>query len=518
MTAPDIVDHVGTGAPATVDGQPPARGRAARVLARGPFAILTGAFALSRAVAAIAGVRFDDSFISGTRQTDQWQLLDVSVLRHHLVQGVWNLNMQPPLFNVEAGVLLHLSDALRGVAEVTLSLGMGLAIVLATYLLLVELRVPGRIALGVTMVGIVASPAFLLYANWLSYAEPTATCSIVGAWCLARFLRTQQVSTGVVAFSAFGAMVLFDSTYQIEWMVVIVAVAALGLRTSWRVVLRAAAVPLVVVSVWYVKDVVMFGTTTTSSWLGMNLARSVLYKAPPQQITALQRAGVLGPIASIPPFSSPQTYVPRFATAHPNADPALGALEKRNGAPNFNNPLYISVASQYLRQDLAWIRAKPGLYAIDVGRSVRIWLIGTDQNFTNSTDWPRVAPYARIYDRAIGWQPTQDPAAALVLFHRSIWNWAWLSWQAVAITVLALAGAPILGWRRRRDRHLGSAVAILWWTCLYAFAVSSLVEIGENERFRFELGPLPLVLATVVVTEVVRSFRQRRQAAVSSDR
>ncbi len=510
MSAPDVVLDPPAGGRAAGEGQLHTGQLAGRARARRPLLILAGAFALTRVAAAAVGVRFDDVFLSGTRVSDQWQLLDVSILRHHLVQGVWDLNMQPPLFNVEAGILLHLPGALRGVTEVLLSLGMGLAIVLATYLLLTELRVPGRVALGVTLVGVVASPAYLLYANWFSYAEPTAACSAVGAWCLARFLRTRRPLTGAAAFSAFGAMVLFDSTYQIEWMIVIVAVTAFALRSSWRVVLRAAAVPVVVVGAWYVKDAAMFGTTTTSSWLGMNLARSVLYKAPPKQIAALQRAGVLGPLASIPPFSNPQTYVPRFAAARPNPAPALGALDKGNGAPNFNNPLYISVGSQYLHQDLALIRAEPGLYAADVGRSVRVWLIGTDQNFTDSPNWPHVAPYARLYDRVVGWQPAQDPAAGFVLFNRSMWNWTWLSWQAVALTALALVGAPFLAWRRRRGSPLGASVAVLWWTCAYAFVVSSLIEIGENERFRFELGPLPLVLATVVVTEAVRAVRTRR--------
>jgi hypothetical protein len=50
-------------------------------------------------------------------------------------------------------------------------------------------------------------------------------------------------------------------------------------------------------------------------------------------------------------------------------------------------------------------------------------------------------------------------------------------------------------------------MAVMWWTTFYAFVATSLLEIGENERFRFELGPIPLVLATVIVTAVVRGIR-----------
>ena len=52
----------------------------------------------------------------------------------------------------------------------------------------------------------------------------------------------------------------------------------------------------------------------------------------------------------------------------------------------------------------------------------------------------------------------------------------------------------------------------MWWTTFYAFTASSLVEIGENERFRSDLGPIPLIVATVVLTSAVRAVRSRRQS------
>ena len=56
-------------------------------------------------------------------------------------------------------------------------------------------------------------------------------------------------------------------------------------------------------------------------------------------------------------------------------------------------------------------------------------------------------------------------------------------------------------------------MAVLWFTLTYAFVVTSLLELGENERFAFELGPVPLVTATVVVTAVVRTLWRRAHPA-----
>jgi hypothetical protein len=262
-----------------------------------------------------------------------------------------------------------------------------------------------------------------------------------------------------------------------------------------------------------VKNAVLFGTTTTSSWLGMNVARLVLFKAPPSVVAKLEHQGTLTPLASVPAFGGPKTYVPRFVRPTPSSVAALGPLYKKDGATNFNNPIYISVSSQYLHDDLAYIMARPSEYVGDVNSSVQVWLVPSDQNFANSLNWPHVHTYASLYDKAVEWQPVVDPGAANVVFAKTASPLSWLSLQAIAIYVLTLIGAPILLWRRRRvDGAFAGTMAVLWWTTVYAFVASSLIEIGENERFRFELGPVPLVLATVVATAVVRAWWSRRMA------
>ncbi len=505
-----------------VDSHPPGPSRPRGLDARPGIAVvvLVGAYALSRIGAAVAGVRYDASVIRGTPLTDMWQLLDVRLLQHHLLASVWHLNMQPPLFNLYCGVLLKLPPGMRAPVEVACALALGLTLVLGAYALQVELKVPRRVALAVTLVTVVASPAYLLYENWLNYAYATAAFGTFGAWCLIRFLRTRRPWFGVGFFGSYAAMVLLDSTYQLEWFLLTGAIVAVVLRRQWRTVVLAAAVPLVLVTTWAVKDYVQFGTTTTSSWLGMNLARSVLYRAPSDQIAALQRQGRMNAVASIPPFAGPGVYAPTYVRAVPNPIAAVGALHKANGSTNFNNPLYVTVSSLYLQDDLAWIRAHPRAYADDVVNSVGVWMVGTDQNFTDSVNWPSVAPYSRFYDRAVEWQPVQDPAPGFVVFARGWHRPAWLSWQAILVYALAGAGVPVLAWRRRRsDTALAGTLLVLWCTTAYAFATGSLIEIGENERFRAELGPVPTVLAVVVVTAAVRGLwgLRRRGAALCSD-
>jgi predicted membrane channel-forming protein YqfA (hemolysin III family) len=473
--------------------------------------VLAGCFAVSRAAAAIGGLRFSNATISGNAADGLWQLLDLRLLRNHLVESVWHLNSQPPLFNLYAGVVLKLPTGMQLPVEVVSYLAMGWVIVLATYPLLVELRVPVIAALVVTIVGIVASPAFLLYENWFSYAYPSAACNVIAAYCLVRYLRTERWGYGVGCFTAASVLVLVNSTYQIEWLIVPLVVVCVVLRHRWRRAVVVAAVPLLVVVSWYAKDLAMFGTTTTSSWLGMNLARMVLFRAPPAQIRQLQRQGTLNGLASVTPFSPPDLYVPRYARLGHTGVPALDEVIEPNGAINFNNPIYITVSSEYLRQDIGFIRAHPGEYQTDVGIAVRDWLSPPEQYFAgpNNRNWENLLGYSVEYDRWVEWQPTVDPSIASVsLFAHTAPKPSYLSYQAIAVLILALLGTPIVAWRRRRtDRAMAATLGILWWTIGYAFVVTSLLEVGENERFRFELGPLPLVAATVVVTTVIRALK-----------
>jgi len=495
-----VVDHPEGAAPRGLDARPAV-----------PVVVLVVAYAISRVWAAVAGVRYDDVVLHGTPSTDKWQLLDVHLLRTDLVDSVWHLNSQPPLFNLYCGLLLKLPTGLRRPTEVLVALALGLAMVVCAYLVQVELGVPRAVALGVTLVVVVASPAYLLYENWLDYAYATAAFGTVGAWCLVRFLRTARARFGFGFFVAYAAVVLTDSTYQAVWLVLAAVPVAVVLRRRWRTVLAVAAVPLLVVAGWYVKDYVQVGTTTTSSWLGMNLAKSVLFMAPADQVAELQRQGRMNALASIPSFAGPAVYAPRYVRAVPSPVAAVGALYKSDGATNFNNPLYVHVSSLYLHDDAAWIRAHPGEYAHDVLASLGVWFVGTDQNFTDSVNWPATRDYARVYDRVVEWQPVQDPAPGLVVFRRGWHRPAWLSGQALAVYALALFGAPVVAWRRRRsDPALAGTLAVLWWTTAYALVTTSLVEIGENERFRAELGPVPTVVAVVVVTAAVRTAWSRR--------
>ena len=467
-------------------------------------------FAGSRAGAALAGIRFDLSALR-VPDADPWQLIDLRLLRTQLISSVWNLHSQPPLFNVMSGWLLKEPVTLQVPLAWALFAGMGLAMVLCTFQALVDLRTPVWVAWVVTLL-VIADPAYLLFENWYSYAYPTAALLAVSVLCCVRYFGTRGWGWGVGFFAALAAVVLLDSSYQLYWLAAVVLVALAASRRHWRSLVAVAVVPALLIGGWYVKDAVQWGTYTTSSWLGMNLAYTTLAGVPRTELVHLVRAGTLTPIALVPPFSPVGAYVPRYVRRAVTGVPALDRPFKSDGGTNYDNLAYVEVSSQYLHDDLAFIGAEPASYADLVAKAASLWFVPADEYAFVTHNEAHLSHWTRLYDGLAQWQWSANEGAALTaILHQRGPGPAQVSWAVVLQFLLTLAGAPLVAWRRwRSDRAGAVTVLFLWLTVGYAWVATSLIEFGENERYRLDLGPLPLIASAVVLVAGARWWRVRR--------
>lgn len=496
--------------------------RAAAGLSAGgrPLLALGAGFLASRVVLYAVGVRFNLSAVDGPAWADPWQLLDRHLLQHHLLSSVWHLNSQPPLFNLLAGLVLKTPGALQEPLAVTLFVALGLVLVLSAYQTMADLSVP-RWAAAVVAALVMADPAYLLFGNWFYYSYPTAALLAFVALATVRYLRTGRWSWGLGLFGAVAAVVLLDAKFQIEWFGAILLVVLVARRRQWRQVLAVAAVPIVLAGGWCVKDEVQFGSFTTSSWLGMNMYKITVVDAPRPVVASLVRQGKLTPLAEVFAFSPPSAYEPKYAAA-PTGVPALDQTERSDGTPNFNSLLYVNVSRAYLHDDLAFVEAEPGRYASTLAKSSALWFMPSDKYFVAGSDIPGSSPndqhlstWSRLYDAGVLWQPDGTPWSLAQAFYTDQGpSPGQLSYQTIADYLIVAFGVPALVWAwRRRDRAGAGALVVVWVTVAYAFALTSLVEFGENERFRFELGPLPVIAAAVVITAAARRWVGRRAAA-----
>jgi hypothetical protein len=486
-----------------------------RAQRRGLLVVVVG-FVVSRLAYAAIGIRFDATALHPRGLADdQWQMLDTHLLTHHLVQSVWHLQSQPPLFNLFSGIVLHLPLGLQQPVAGGCFWLLGLVLACSTYLLLVELEVPWWAAVIASLV-VVANPATILFENWLSWSYPAASLLTVGAYCCARFIKTRHPGWGVALFTCFALVVFDDSTFQWVWLVAVLVAILVFMKTAWRQLLLVSVVPLLLVGGWYARGAVMFGTATTSSWFGMNLASTSIARAPEAQLQELVREGRVNSIATTVAFEPVGAYDPKFVRTPVTGVRTLDARIKSDGATNYNNLAYVAVSSQYLRADLAYIKAEPGTYARNVALGVEVWFVPADQypiaSDNYAGDGARISGYANAYNAAILWQGHSSEYAGFQAATRGVApSVGEYSYSTVIEYMLALLVAPFVVFRRRHDRALAGTLAVLWLTVGYSFLTTSLTSLGENMRFQFELGSLPLVLAVAVLTSLLKAAHRKRR-------
>ena len=419
--------------------------------------------------------------------------------------------MQPPLYNLMIGLLLQLPQELRAPLAAIVWASCALVISLAAFGTMVRLGVSRRVALLSVLILVTLNPSNILFANWLTYAIPTA--ALVSAFAYLAITALQRPTTArFAAMSSVGAaLCLFNNLFQPALLVIVLGCVLIALRSHWRQILLGAALPLMVVTIWLAHTTVSFGSPVTSTWLGMNLARTTTTPADPRTLQHLVRQGTLTPLALRQPFLPLADY----GITETSGSAALHQPTKSDGTPNFNDRAYINLSRRFLSDDLGFIATRPSDYLHRVAQSESIWLVPADQYFT-VLEMQRglIGAYTHLYDHAVALQPVADPhvSGVALLFHRGP-HLSSLSWCEVLLGGINLVGTPVLiavWWKRRRPEALSVAIMGMivgeWWIS------STLIEYGENNRFRLELGPLPIILGAVILSAALRHHRVHRHA------
>jgi hypothetical protein len=352
--------------------------------------------------------------------------------------------------------------------------------------LLLRLNVGGPLT-GILVVGFAVHPAFILYGNWLFYTLPVAAVLIAGAVALSRFDET-----GLMRFAHyFGWLaciaMLTRTAFHALWLLILVpGIAALLPVERRRGFVAACIGPLIVVTMCYANVWWRSGVYGPSSWIGMNLAKG--WDIPQADAAGLVARGALPPIWTCGPFMWPGRYEDLgYFRGSGRSNPAIDEPYKSTGYPNFNHSDYARISRELLIEDMMLIRTRPDLYLRRIVRALDQFTI------------PGPTLFLVRYDtRRIEWAS----AAASSLLPR------------VAL-LLGLVGGVAAGARfalqRSRPRHDRVVLAYLVATVVWLTACSTLVEIGENDRIRWEIDPLIVVLVGYTLRSTVGGITDRSE-------
>jgi hypothetical protein len=303
---------------------------------------LTGCFLLVHALYFFVGVRFNDRTL-----IEVMHFIDPVLLKTRLLESVWYLHIQPPLFNLFVGFVLKVTPESPWLFY-TIYVACGLCLYLNTFVLQAKLGVGPRLA-AVLSTMFMASPSFILWEQFLMYTMPVAALLSIAALCLVCYLEKRRWLPLAGFFLAIFLLCGMRSMFHIGYYILLFGVLfALG-KGYRRQIVTVAIVPFIVLFGFYFKNYVLFGEFNVCSFTEKNLWIMTAGNMPWDEKNKLVEEGKISELSLVNRWASLDAYdfeykvVPeRFKKIR-----ALSRTHKRNDAVNYNHYGYIANCNVY---------------------------------------------------------------------------------------------------------------------------------------------------------------------------
>ena len=461
-------------------------------------------FILNSFIYYICGVRFDTYPL-----IDSWQNLDIEMLRNNLMESLLYLHSQPPLYNLFLGILLKVFPVNYAIAAKIIFLFCGLTFYLCLFWLQVKLKVSKIIAFILSSL-FICSPTLVYYENSLSYTLLIAMLILLSCIVLQRMLESKKQWYGWTFFFILFIILGMRSMFHISFFILIIVTIA-WMTGNWKKVLLCSVLPLLLIFSLHMKNYMLFGKFTTSTWLGMNFWDSMELRTPQNILDELIDEGSISSLAKIKRFSELEAYPEYFKKDNGefNHIPALSEPSKSTGNPNFNHLAYIGISDQYLKDALQIYKRYPFLY---IKRIIYAWVIyfksGSDYfMLTRRSD--RVHLMENIYDYCLYGKLPIDTSRIFPIERMNIYLFLLIGLPLVVIYCLKL----IVGKRKKGiviEAHQRITLTYMLMVILYIAIIGNSFEFAENNRFRFATDPLSLVIFGLLVQNIVNFMSKKR--------
>lgn len=430
-------------------------------------------------------VRFFDVHFSFVALYQYWQYLDVETLRNNLLRGVWYDHAQPPGFNLLLGIVLKLTGTHAVFAFNILFKAITLVNVFLLLNILKRVVANRNLPLIITLIYLL-SPATLILETELFYTTFISLLLLLSIFFLLRFQQKQNWLNGLFIFLPLAVLCLTRSLYHMAWLLVIALAVLLYYRNrkGFGKLIVSAFFSLSLVAGWYIKNYFVFGSFSTSTWIGMNFSRNVFHDNEIKDSSRIEAYESFSKISSYKKFISGDLEK-KFAGK--NDRDLLGEM-KNDSFINENHIDYIEVSKKYMEASKEFIKLHPGAYIRNVLQSAVIF-------FAPATRYPLAEQKAgkiKYYDAVYSFNLThfaegrQQRRIALTI--------SAIPQLLIYLTVFFLLTRFVI--RNKKISLLNLIIAI---TIGFVFTISSFFEHYENMRFRYEAEPLFLILLAQVI-------------------
>jgi hypothetical protein len=450
-------------------------------ISRKDILILFAAFVLSRIIVHLFGLEFQFDALY-----KYWQYLNISTLKDNLLIGVYYDHTQPPVFNLFLGFILKITgDAAPLVFAIFFKL-VSLANALLLLSILKKVVNRGFLPIGISLLYLL-SPATLVFENELFYTSFVSLLFLVACYNIVKLgnVINWKRTTGILL--PLVLICLTRSMYHLLLLVILSAVLIYSCRKrqNIRKLVIGSCFAILLTSSWYVKNYFIFGQFSTSSWIGMNMARNIFHDNEVKDSSKIEAFEPFLPVSTYKAFVD-KDLVKQYAGLN---DTDLLLELKYDSLRNLKHIDFLKISELYLAASKKHVREHPVSYVKNVMQSMIIFFTPATRYSVTEKQARKIAYYDAVY------------SANLSVFAEGKQQ------RRIALTISAIpqmliyAFVLLMFWRNIRiTRRISLLNAFIFLVIAYVFATGSLLEHYENMRFRFELQPLfYLLLAQAIV-------------------
>ena len=478
-------------------------------------------FVVSRIIFYMFGVRFDANTLH------YLQVLDIDLLKTRLLESLWYLHSQPPLFNLTLGLGLKIFPHGFPLVFNTVYLGMGYLLTLAVYLLMIKLGVGRKLSFLLTALFIV-NPAVILHENWLFYSYPVTVLLCLSALFLHRYLQYGRTRDLAGFFASTALLVLLRSLFHIFWFAAGVLVLLYTRKGERKKILLTSLVPLIILNGVYLKNYFISGSYTTSStWFGWSVAGMTIPYINDDELHQLRNDQAISSITDAE-FGNAMDTGKIFAKHHDIPKTGIPVLDRRmksdGRTPNFNSRLTLETSRLYLQDGLYVLKHYPQAYGRALKRAYFGFLFPgpTDIRMVNR---PVLRDYEDLYNfmfmhltrinsRDVNWYssvlyPVRWDLMSLILFSLVVEFYAVLFFFAAWKLVESFKRTP-------PNRPETLTLLYITVTMFYLVLSTNALETVGNNRYRFTIDPFLWIFSGLLITHFKNRWRSKESRAPCS--
>lgn len=427
-----------------------------------------------------------------------WQVLDLSELSVNLGQSIWYLHSQPPLFNVFVGILVKWTPAHYAKVFQVFNLGMTLISALMIYDAMKALYPSRTIALVLALVFLL-NPAIILYENLFGYTSVTIFLVSAVVYSMVRYVVKGNLLTWGGVCLALVLLVLTRSSFHLLFIVAIVSILLAFNRETRRIrFVVVAAVSFLFAMSWYVKNYYLFDTFSSSSWMGMNMARIF----PPAS-----------PLGEIRPFRPLEDYDGFYVSQPQTGVAVLDNRRKASGYVNYNHRDYLAISDLYKKEVLQTLQ-KATVPLDRVRDAFIIFFAPATHGPFIDINLTRMGVYAAAgafdFSGFVRYQPV-NPALGSDMTRQFMQQNGFSATAAVPVGLVwfLILFTIAIAWSAGLLTNGEKALVLgLVFIMTYGMLVGNLLEFGENNRFRLEISPVIFVLFGIALSKSLLLFQK----------